>query len=492
MTSSRTFKAGILGSSKVLIRLSGIVSAAFLARLLTQVDYAAYRQTILSFHLVEPFLVLGLSQALVYFIPRDRGNSRSILTGNLIILFIMGSIFFLGMWMGGNELLASRFNNPVLKRLLLIYSPYGILALPLTTIGGCLLACNRVKSLAIFEVISRVVGLVLVISFVLIWRNPTAAVAGIIVGTAIMFFPGLKLMYSAAAAGSWAPSRINMKAQLNFGIPLGLASLIGMISINLDKLLVSSFFSPEQFAIYVNGAVEVPLVGIITGSVVAILIPEFAESYKKGDYGIVIDLWQRAMIKCALIMFPLMFYLFLMAPEVMTVLFSSKYTESYIPFRIYLLLFPMRITNFGALLMAAGLSRLIMIRTIGALLINLILSYILINYIGYIGAAVGTLVTAYTWSVTYSLKKIGIVYHCNVIKLIPIKKLLQILFLSFFPAILIIVIRMLISERLPVIRVIACGMVYGILTAALFQIGGLVSIADMSRLISKRIGKWMK
>lgn len=419
MSPSRTYKASILGSSKVLIRLSGIITAAVLARLLTKVDYAAYRQTILAFHFVEPLLIVGLSQTLIYFIPRDRKHSRSILTGNLLMLFGMGCVFALAMWMGGNELLAARFGNPVLKNLLLVYSPYGMLALPLSTVSACLIACDRVKSLAIYEVVSRIVGVIMVVVFVLTWGTPTAAVVGILAGTAIMVFPGLRLMYRATSAGSWLPSLNNIKEQLKFGIPLGLSSLIGIISINLDKLLVSSIFNPEQFAIYVNGAIEVPVVGIITGSVISILIPEFVEHYKMKDYGNAIALWQRAMSKCAFILFPIMVFLMIFAPEVMTIVFSQRYRASYLPFRIYLLLIPVRITNFGALIMAAGKSRYILYKSLGSLLINLVLSLMLIRPMGAIGAAVGTVMTVYLWNLIFVIIVISKLYHSRPLKIIP-------------------------------------------------------------------------
>ncbi len=479
MAQSRAYKAGILGSSKVLIRVSGILTAAVLARLLTKVDYAAFRQTILAFHFVEPLLILGLSQALIYFIPRDRDHSRSILTGNLLMLFGMGCVFAAAMWLGGNELLASQFNNPALKRLLLIYSPYGMLALPLSTIASCLLACDRVRSLAVFEVVNRAVGVVLVIVFVLIWRTPTAAVAGILAGMAIMFFPGLKLMYRSVASGDWLPSRENMKEQLKFGVPLGLSALIGIISINLDKFLVSSFFAPEQFAVYVNGAMEVPLVGIITGSVVAVLIPEFAGGYKDKSYSEIIALWQRAMVKCGLILFPIMAFLMIFAPEVMTVVFSATYRESALPFRVYLCLMPIRITNFGALIIAAGKSSYILYKSLGSLLINLVLSLMLIRVLGYIGAAVGTVITLYVWNVTVNLYLISRLYQRRPLSLIPWSKLGTLALLSAIPAFLVWLLGRFGDLKYPLLIIAVFALIYFPVYLLLAAKWGYITIEEL-------------
>lgn len=483
MANSRTFKAGILGLSKFLIRISGIVSAAVLARLLTKLDYAAYRQTILAYHFVEPLMVLGLSQALFYFIPRDREHSRSILSGNLLMLFSMGLVFALAMWLGGNELLAARFNNPALKRLLLIYSPYAMLALPLSTVGACLLSFDRVKTLAVYEIISRVVGIVLVVAFVLIRKTPAAAVAGVLAGTAIMFLPGLRLMYRAASSGSWLPSFDNMRGQIKFGVPLGLASLIEIISINLDKLLVSSFFSPEQFAVYVNGAMEIPVIGIITGSVVAVLIPEFVVLFKVGDTGEIIALWQRAMVKCAMILFPIMLFLMALAPEVISVVFSEKYLASSVPFRIYLLLIPVRITHFGALIMAAGKSHWILFKSLSSVLINLILSLLFIRWLGYLGPAIATITTIYLWNVNLNVYLISRLYKQRATRLFPWSKLATLSILAFLPVLVIWLLKRSIPVDSRILAILFSLIIYLPSYLLLLIWSGFISTGDLKSMV---------
>ena len=91
MNQSRTFKAALLGSGKFLAAITGVVMVAFLSRILTKTDYSAYRQTILAYTVLSPLLMLGLPQALYYFLPRDSKNSRSILSGNLFILSFMAA-----------------------------------------------------------------------------------------------------------------------------------------------------------------------------------------------------------------------------------------------------------------------------------------------------------------------------------------------------------------------------------------------------------------
>ena len=78
---------------------------------------------------------------------------------------------------------------------------------------------------------------------------------------------------------------------------------------------------------------EVPLIGIVTGSVTAVLLPDITRLFQEGRKAEALAIWQRSAMKTSLILIPAMWLLFFLAPEVMTVLFSSKYAESALPFR---------------------------------------------------------------------------------------------------------------------------------------------------------------
>ena len=50
-----------------------------------------------------------------------------------------------------------------------------------------------------------------------------------------------------------------LKSVFSFSIPMGLASAISTLSVQLDQLMVGRFFSTEELAVFSNAAKELPL-----------------------------------------------------------------------------------------------------------------------------------------------------------------------------------------------------------------------------------------
>lgn len=435
MAQSRAFKAGVLSSGTFLTKLSQLLCAAILARLLSETAYGAYRETLMIYNIAAPFLALGLPMALYYFLPRQPEKSKSLVTANLMLLSFMGLLFALFLWLGGAELLQNRFEYQGICKLLLILSPYALLALPARSVSASLVTSGKIKHLAVYNVSSKLLYLVFVVGLVLIWQTPQAAIAGAVVANLIVLIPALILMYRFVPDGPLLPSKKNLIEQLKYSVPLGLAIMIGTLFKNIDKYLVADMTSPKQFAVYINGAMEIPLIQVITGSIMVILIPEFASLYKSGNIEKIVHLWQKAMTKCSLFIFPIMIFLFIMAEEVMRVIFSAKFTESSQPFRVYLLLLPIRITQFGAIYMAVGKNRSMLNRSLIALALNFALSIFMIKKFGPIGAAFASVSVLYLFSTPFNLFFVRKQLNVSLKKLIPLRPLLKIMSISLAAAI---------------------------------------------------------
>ena len=230
-----------------------------------------------------------------------------------------------------------------------------------------------------------------------------------------------------------------IRKQLKYAVPLGLASLIGLISKYLDKFIVGRYFSTEEFAVYANGAFELPFIGLVTGSAMAILLPEFVRFYKKEDYSSIGRVWRNSIRKISIILIPVTIFSLFFSEEIIVAMFSKKYVASTQIFFIYLLVLPMRITTFGSVLSAIDQNKVIMRWSIIGLVMNVIISLILVEYIGIIGPTIATVVSIYFVGfgqlnqISRLIKtKISNILPINDLAIITISSLLFIIIIRYF------------------------------------------------------------
>ena len=164
---------------------------------------------------------------------------------------------------------------------------------------------------------------------------------------------------------------------------------------SVDKIFISSFFNTEKFAEYANGAMELPFIGIITGSIMAVLMPEFVKLYDSKNIKAFIKIWDSSIKKVAFIFFPLMCFLFIFSEQFIIIFFSEKYLESVNIFRIYLLQLPCKITILGIILLSMNQTSFVLKSTLLYLAFNILLNFIFINALGIIGPAIATIISLY-------------------------------------------------------------------------------------------------
>ncbi len=488
MAQSRSIKAIILASGQSLTTLVGLVSAVVLTRLFTQDDYATYRQTLLAYTFAAPFVILGLDRALFYFLPNEKRRTRGVLVENLLLLAVGGLGLTLFLLAGGNHLLAGRFNNPALVTALLLLAPYPLFMVPTTTLSACLLARDRTAQVAAYNVSSRLIMLLAVVLPCLFFPQPTVAIVGMVAGAGIAAMIAMTLMFRACDSGDWRPTFGGMRSQIAFSVPLGLSTLVGTVSRGLDQVFVAAMCPAATFAVFVNGAMEIPLVGIITGSVTSVLIVDYAKLYKEGRLDEIVRLIHRAMVKCALILIPVMAFLLCMAPELMRLLFGARYEGSAVPFRIYLLLLPIRTLTFGAIFMATGNSRYILGQAIIPLVGKLLLTSYAISYFGPSGAAMTTVLIAYCATIPYSLVYLCRILNERALRLFPWISLLKIGLASFAPTLVILLMKNLLPWPDSVCLATASA-VYGLMILAMLKWLGLADVGMMLANIRSRLAQ---
>jgi O-antigen/teichoic acid export membrane protein len=480
---SRTIKVLALSLGQGLTALIGLLSAVVLSRVLDKVEYATFRQTFLAYEFAAPVMGLGIAQAIYYFLPGETERVRGRVMDALSITVFMGCLFSLFILLGGNQLLSKRFNNPQLADALIFLSPYPVFMMAMGLLASVLVVRERVKLLSTFNVLSRfAIGLAVIVPC-LFWKEAKVSIIGQVVMTIMVSSIAIYLMIRETPIGSYKPKWESMRSMVRYSVPLGIASMVGTISMQLDKVIVSSMCSSADFAVYANGAIEIPLIGIVTGSISLVILGDMRKLILEGNNDEAIILFRRAAEKAAWILLPAMMFLLINADSFIKVLFSEKYADSVLPFRIYLLLLPVRIVFYSSVLMAIGKTKVILYRTLTGFGLNFMLAVLLVNAIGYIGAVMASIIVVYLWSVPFNLYHITRHFKTKVSRIIPFKIIGKILIYTALPSFLIVLIEFFYPIKVPITQLLFNTIFFG--SIMLFFLNGPIYKASA-------IKKWMK
>ena len=484
---SRPAKALVLASGGFLTRCVGLISAAVLSRVFDLEQYGTYRQVFLAIDVVMPLLVLGMPQSLYYFLPGEEEAPRRVLCENLLLLFAGGGIFTAFLALGGNQVLARSFSNPQLTTALLVFAAYPLFAMPRKSVSACLMARDRPTEVALFNVGSKVLVVAAVLTAALVYRSVVAVLLGMLFAVALNLLGALGLMFKACPGPTWKPTLSGVKAQLKFAIPLGIGGVVGGLAAQFGQVVVSAMCTTDEYAIYANGAVQVPMIGMIAGSVTAVITPDLARHWKGGEKAQLLRLWQSALIKCSALLIPIMVFLMITAEDVMQVVFSAKYAQSALPFRILLLLVPLRGASYTAVFLATNRGYLLLIRTVLNVIVVVTVTVCFVAFFGAWGAAAAVVVSTYGVLVPFSVLFISRITETDWWRVLPVRRLAVFLFASLLSAVPACGAVFLLSSQPPVVRLMASASLYAGTALVVFRVAGIHEAFEIIR--SLRYGR---
>jgi len=216
-------------------------------------------------------------------------------------------------------------------------------------------------------------------------------------------------------------SNISLKSLGTQWIYLGLFDVISVLFKWLDKWLILFFVSVTQFAIYYNGAYEIPVFALMLSAVGNIMVVELSRHSLNPEK--VKLLFNNSSLFLASIVFPSFCFFFFYHYEVFTFIFSSKYQESIPVFLISIFIIPLRITNFTAALQVYDRSDLVLKGAVIDLFVAVVLVIILYPLLKFQGLALAFVLSTYVQAGYYLWhtaelvgKKIG--YFIPFVKLI--------------------------------------------------------------------------
>ncbi|MBQ5825699.1 MAG: oligosaccharide flippase family protein [Clostridia bacterium] len=388
-----------------------MVSSMLLARFRSLTEYGTYSQMMMAVSLVSSLLMLGLPNSINYFLGKaksdeERADFLSVYyTLSTLLSLIVGAALVASV-----PLLEIYFKNDLISTFWYFLATYPWTRVIMSGTENLLIAYNKSNMLMVFKVLNSILLLAIIL------------IIQVFGGTFVQYIILYLVVEGAFTLWTYIIAKKNakklrvsfnkelIKSIFKFSVPIGLASVVGTLNIELDKLVITSVFSTEDLAIYTNASKELP-VSIIATSITAVLLPQVVKLMHNDKKEEAVKLWKSATtISFAIISF-IAIACFVFAPEVIEVMYSAKYLPGVSVFRVYCLVLFCRCTYFGMMLNATGKTKFILYSSIGTLLLNFSLNYLFYTIMGFTGPAVATLITTVVMAIIqllYTSKRIKV------------------------------------------------------------------------------------
>jgi len=337
-----------------------IISAMILSRHLDKTDYGTYKQIVYVYSTLLVIFSAGLPRVFSYFLPRYNLNEGKTIVNKINkVLLLAGGVFSIFLFVF-SDLIANFLKNEELSYALKVFSPIPLFLLPTLGIEGIFATYKKTQYIAIYNTCSRLIMLLLIITPVLFFKGGyISAIYGWLVASIITFFLSYFFKGIPFKGIMSTKTTLQLKTIFNYSLPLVLASLWGVAIKAADQFYISRFFGTEVFAEFSNGFIELPFVAMITSSTSIVLMPYFSKTLNEnGSIEELLVKWRSALNKSALIIYPIVIFFIAFASSFVTLMYSEKYEESTIYFKINMLLNFFNIVIFAPLFFSLGKTKL--------------------------------------------------------------------------------------------------------------------------------------
>lgn len=488
--SSKTERAFVLAIANTVNLVLNVLLLMAATRYLSKIEVSVASQTFLVYTSAYIFLTLGIQSGIYYYLSNNEYRKRTVAKECILCCIATSFVFSAFIIMGGDNILVNLFGNAELINSIYWLIPYSFF-MTISTILSCFFVYeNRIKFSAVYSLIQSIVILLISIIAVLIFSTGTSLVIARVMVTCAFSILTIVFIFSILPYDNSRLSFVGIKSLIKACIPLGIASVFGTLSHDLDKWIIGIMLSTSEYAVYVQGARELPFITPITASILAVMITDLTNAANSKEYEKAVNIFRTIASKSAFFLMPIMIFSFFCARIIITILYTKEYIDASSIFQIYLLYLPIRIVYYDPLLIALGKSKFVMYKMILTLILNALLSYAFVLFFGAKGAAIATILSVYLFSVPLNLYVISKTTNVKWTKLLPFKTVIQYILYSVPGGLACYLFENVFSQRLNVYYLLAFeAVLFFSCTGAVFVKLGLIDIRSAFQYFVKKIKK---
>lgn len=436
-----------------------------LTHYLTQDEYGSYRQLILLFSTLQPIFLFGMPTSLRFFIPRaDKKEAGIFVIQNTIFIFVSGLILFFIISITGGPISVLLFGNDLTTYMLLL-GAHAFLFMGSSFLGLLLIVNDDVNLAAVIAVVFAILDVFIMCGATIIYRSLEGLMIGIILASFIKYCVTIIYISRNFKFGKIIIDKPRFRAQIKYALPFGLASIVGIININVDKYFISFFLDPEVFAVYSIGAYLAPIILVVQRSVTDIITPRMSYLHKHNRLEDIRVLWHESIRKLGLILFAITAFLLIAARDVISIFFPEAYILAASVLMIYLLLLPIGVTYYASIFMATGRTAIIFKVSVITLALNFFANYAFIqlfDMMGFniiFGPPVATVLVTYVVAFVF-ISSIRYELNTDFENVFPWGEVGKLALIALIAGAVTYLVYFYLAPLLPLIRVVVAGLIF--------------------------------
>jgi O-antigen/teichoic acid export membrane protein len=360
------------------------IFAPFLSRALSIEDYGSYGQALMTSQLLVLIFSIGIPSVYTMLLSQYRKNANILFSHVSYIFFILTLIsiviqFILAVtsknWLGNDiskELSIFIFHTigGILSSILTLHLIFRQISKPLVWITLFLNTVKIIFALLMIQYYHNYYGFIWVIS--------------------IMPLLNLFLLYIQIPKldRKWTSLKYYIIKKIVLeSYPYFILGILGYATLYVDGWLISKMLSVNDYAIYRNGAIEIPFIATIYSSIASVLLGRLSILYRERKFDEIFEFKKKASTIIAAITYPIILILAINANYLIPLYFSNKYINSSIVFSLYSIAVMVRINDYTDLLILNKNRKIIIFAFFASFLFNLVTSIFLIKLLSSAGAA---------------------------------------------------------------------------------------------------------
>ena len=360
-----------------------------LARYLSVDDFGKYQQLLLVVGIFGVIFSMGIPVAISYFHGQANSFSKKVSVYkrffiSQLLLVLLGVILFYF----SSGILAKEFKNEYFNTFVVLLSILIVTNTSLELFKNLSTVTNNLKN---YLIITSTIQLISIFVNILIVIN-TQEIFWVLFTTA--FFNTLVFIYLIKQNLKYFlvknSKKIISKTESKYILAMGSVALVSVFNGYMDQIMVSMMLSIKEYSNLKIGAFQIPFIGIVTGSLLTVMIPIISNHYRKKEYDAIVDIWKLSIEKASILLVPIVIFCLVFANEIITSFFGDKFIGAVIIFQVYMFQWLRAVVIFGGVMGAIGLEKELFRNTVLITILNIVLNYILILEFGVIGAAIAT------------------------------------------------------------------------------------------------------